>query len=286
MTKLRERMLHQMQLRRFSPRTQESYLQAVAGLAQYYHTPPDQLRAEQIQRYLLYLLTERQLAWSSCNVVLAGLRFFYTSTVPREDLRLALPPQKTRRTLPDVLSPAELERLFQQARPGQPRVVLMTTYAAGLRVSEVVRLRPRHIDSQRMVLRVEGGKGQVDRQTLLSPRLLDLLRAHWRCIGPAPWLFPGRDPDNHLAIETAQRYYTTAKRQAGIQRGQGIHTLRHCFATHLLEAGVDLRTIQALLGHQSLSTTMRYLRVTRHHVASVQSPFDLLVLPTEPRAER
>jgi site-specific recombinase XerD len=152
----------------------------------------------------------------------------------------------------------------------------MTTYAAGLRVSEVVRLKLTDIESDRMLIRVDQGKGRKDRYTLLSTRLLTELRAYWQLYRPAPWLFTGRDPHTSLPIGTAQKIYYHAKRRAEITHGQGIHTLRHCFATHLLEAGVDVRTIQMLLGHRSLDTTTRYLRITRQHLATLRSPFDLL----------
>jgi integrase/recombinase XerD len=152
----------------------------------------------------------------------------------------------------------------------------MTTYAAGLRVSEVVRLRLTDIESDRLLLRVEQGKGRKDRYPLLSTRLLTALRAYWQCYRPAPWLFTGRDPRTPLPIGTAQKISYHAKRTAGITHGHGIHTLRHCFATHLLEAGVDVRPIQMLLGHRSLDTTTRDLRITRQHLATIRSPFDLL----------
>jgi len=152
----------------------------------------------------------------------------------------------------------------------------MTTYAAGLRVSEVVRLRLTDIESDRLLLRVEQGKGRKDRYTLLSTRLLTELRAYWKCYRPTPWLFTGLDPHTPMPIGTAQKIYYHAKQRAGITHGHGIHTLRHCFATHLLEAGTDIRTIQMLLGHQSLDTTTQYLRITRQHLATIRSPFDLL----------
>jgi integrase/recombinase XerD len=178
--------------------------------------------------------------------------------------------------LPQVLSIAELQRLFPSTKNPRHRVLLMTTYAAGLRVSEVVRLKLTDIESDRMLLRVEQGKGRTDRYTLLSTRLLTELRAYWRLYRPAPWLFTGLDPHRPMPIGTAQKISYHAKRTARITHGHGIHTLRHCFATHLLEAGVDVRTIQMLLGHQALDTTTRYLRITRPHLATIRSPFDLL----------
>jgi integrase/recombinase XerD len=173
------------------------------------------------------------------------------------------------------MSVEELQRLFTSAANPRHRALLMTTYAAGLRVSEVVRLQPADIESDRMLIRVNQGKGRKDRYTLLSARLLAELRTYWKLYRPTAWLFPGKDATQPLPIATAQKLYYHAKRAAGITHGKGIHTLRHCFATHLLEAGVDLRTIQLLLGHRSIDTTTRYLHITRQHLAKVHSPFDL-----------
>jgi site-specific recombinase XerD len=275
-------MIHQMQLERLAPRTQEAYVAAVAGLAKFSRCAPDQLRPEQIRTYLHYLLVERQLAWSSCNQVACGLKFFYTKTLGWDPLHLNLPPRTRRSQLPHVLSPEELQRLFTSAKNPKHRALLMTTYAAGLRVSEVVHLQVTDIESDRGLIRVNQGKGRKDRYTLLSARLLAELRAYWKVERPKPWLFPGQDRDNPMPVLSAQRIYYRAKHTANLQHGKGIHTLRHSFATHLLEAGVDPRTIQLLLGHRSLDTTTRYLRVARTHLANIQSPFDLLRVETLP----
>jgi len=276
MTPLRTKMIHEMQLQRLAPKTQKAYVTAVAGLAKFYDCSPDRLSPEQIRTYLHHLLVERRLAWSSCNQAAAGLQFFYTKTLGWDVLHLHLPPRTGRSQLPQILSIEELQRLFTHARNPRHRVLLMTTYAAGLRVSEVVRLRLTDIESDRMLLRVDQGKGRKERYTLLSTRLLTELRAYWKCYRPTPWLFTGRAPQMPMPIGTAPKIYYHAKPRAGITHGQGIHTLRHCFATHLLEAGVDVRTIQMLLGHRSLDTTTRYLRMTRQHLATIRSPFDLL----------
>ncbi len=278
---LRKQMTDAMKLRRFSPRTERSYLAAVTALANYYHTPPDQLDFEKIKAYLLHLTVERSLSWSTCNVVVCALRFFYLEVVGWEQVSLPLPPRKKPKTLPVLLSRQELERLFACAGSPKYRVLLMTTYAAGLRVSEVVKLKPADIDSQRLMIRVEQAKGAKDRYTLLSPRLLEELRLYWKLYRPTTWLFPSsRDPHHQLHIGRAQKIYYEAKRRAGITRGHGIHTLRHCFATHLLEAGLDLRTIQSLMGHTAISTTMRYLQVR-----SFETRQDLLELLATPRSE-
>ena len=282
MKPLRQQMIYQMQLERLAPRTQEAYVAAVAGLAKYYGCSPDQLSPEQLRTYLHHLLVERQQAWSSCNQVACGLRFFYTKTLGWQPLQLNLPPRTSRSQLPHVLSAGELQRLFNSAQNPKHRALLMTTYAAGLRVSEVVHLQVTDIESERGLIRVNQGKGRKDRYTLLSARLLAELRAYWKRERSKPWLFPGQNRDRPMPIASAQRIYYQAKRAAKLQRGKGIHTLRHSFATHLLESGVDPRTIQLLLGHRSLDTTARYLRVARTHLANVQSPFDLLRVETIP----
>jgi site-specific recombinase XerD len=276
MTPLRAKMIRDMQLQRLAPQTQKAYVTAVTGLAKFYQCSPERLNPEQIRTYLHHLLVERHLAWSSCNQAAAGLKFFYTKTLGWDVLHLHLPPRTGRSQLPQILSIEELQRLFTHTKNPRHRALLMTTYAAGLRVSEVVRLKLTDIESERLLLRIEQGKGRKDRYTLLSTRLLTELRAYWKLYRPALWLFTGLDPQLPMPSGTAQKIYYQAKQRAGITHGHGIHTLRHCFATHLLEAGVDVRTIQMLLGHRALDTTTRYLRITRQHLTMIRSPFDLL----------
>ena len=194
-------------MQRLAPKTQKAYVTAVAGLAKFYQCPPDRLRPEQIRTYLHHLLVERHLAWSSCNQAAAGLKFFYTKTLGWNVLDLDLPPRTRPSQLPQILSIEELQRLFAHARNPRHRVLLMTTYAAGLRVGEVVRLKLTDIESERMLLRIEQGKGRKDRYTLLSARLLTELRAYWRLYRPAPWWFTGRDPQRPMPIGTAQKIY-------------------------------------------------------------------------------
>jgi len=209
--------------------------------------------------------------------VVCGLRFFYNKTLRRQSTRLAIPPCKQQHKLPEILSSQELERLFLYANNPKNRVLFMTAYSAGLRLGEVVRLKISHIDSSRMMIRVEQGKGNKDRYTLLSKLLLKELRSYWKLYRPKLWLFPGaRNPNKPMPDGTAQKAFTLTKAKAGIKKGKGIHTLRHCFATHLLEAGVDLRTIQMLMGHNSITTTMLYLQITRKRLDTVNSSFDLL----------
>ena len=278
MSDLSDSMVRDMQLRRFAGSTQETYLREVNRLAQHYHQSLDTIDQRQLQDYVLFLLTERQLAWSSVNVIVSALRFFYTMTLGRRDLTLAIPPRKHPQHLPEVLSAPELRRLFDLENP-KHRVLLMATYAAGLRVSEVARLKVTDIDSHRMMIRVEDGKGEKDRYTILSQRLLPELRAYWKIQRPPLWLFPGQKPGEPIGPRTAEKVFKEAKTRAAIRKSGGIHLLRHSFATHLLEAGVDIRTIQLLLGHASIGSTARYLQLTRKTLASLQSPLDLLDLP-------
>jgi integrase/recombinase XerD len=281
MTPLRAKMMQQMQLHRLAPGTQQLYAKAITDLACYYWRPPDQLTPDDIRAYLHHLLQERRLAWSTCNVTAAAIRFLYVETLDWSPFKLNLPPRPDHQRLPQVLSVDEVQRLFACILNPKHRALLMTTYSAGLRVSEVVRLQVTDIESDpgRMLIRVNQGKGNKDRYTLLSARLLQELRAYWHLERHKPWLFPGHDPKRHMPSGTAGKIYNRARRRAGIDHGSGIHTLRHCFATHLLDSGVDPRTIQVLLGHGSLKTTARYLHVSRQRLANVRSPLDLLCFP-------
>lgn len=279
MTPLRQKMIKEMKLRGFSVNTQQSYIDAVAGLAKHYHESPDRLDKEKVQTYLLYLMEDRKLSWSTSNVAISAFRFLYGETIGNDEMCLAIPPRKKQNQLPEILSAKELESLFASPSTPKHRTLLMTAYGGGLRVSEVVQLKLKDIHSERMMIRVEQGKGKKDRYTILSERLLKELRIYWRIYRPPVWLFPGKDLNKPMHKGTAQRIYYAAKNIAKIKRGRGIHTLRHCFATHMLEAGEDLRTIQMLMGHTSITTTMIYLQVTRKKLASSKSPLDLLEIP-------
>ena len=274
---LRTKMIEEMKLRNFSPRTEQSYVSAMVGLVKYYHQSPDQLTQEQIRSYLLHL-KERGLSPSSRNVAISGLKFFYHQILGWNEQQLFLPPRKGSWRLPEVLSPKEVERVLLAAVKLRDRCLLMTAYATGLRVSELVRLKVSDIDSSRMMVRVEQGKGRKDRYTILSPRLLSELRTYWKEHRSKSWLFPN-GKDGPISVNYSQRIYNWAKHKAGIQKGKGIHTLRHCFATHLLENGVDLVTIKTLLGHNSLQSTQRYLQIRQHKLTSTGSPLDLLRFP-------
>lgn len=286
MNPLRQSMIDEMKLRGFSSRTQQSYIDAVSGLARFYNASPERLNEEKVQAYLLHLMEERKLSWSSCNVAISGIRFFYGQTLDDISMCLAIPRRKKLNRLPEILSAEELGRLFGCALNLKHRILLMTTYAGGLRVSEVVRLKVNDIHSERMMIRVEQGKGRKDRYTILSKRLLEELRIYWREYRPSLWLFPSKDPNKPIHIATAQRIYYTAKKRAKIKRGKGIHMLRHCFATHMLEAGVDPRTLQVLMGHKSISTTMIYMQVTCKKLSSISSLLDLLNIPIGKRFEK
>ncbi len=277
MTPLRKRMIRELELRRKAPSTVTSYVKAVEELARYYRRSPDRISTEEIRDYMHFLIVGKKLSYSSCNHKIVAINFFFREVVRRKvDLRV---PMKRSGRLPEPLSREEVARLLDAAENQKHRVLMMTAYSAGLRVSELVRLKPQDIHSDRMLIRVNQGKGRKDRYTLLSERLLDELRAYWREFHPETWLFPNQARTDHMPTCTPARAFYRLKRRAGITHGHGIHTLRHSFATHLLEAGVDLRTIQILMGHTSLNTTVKYLHVTEKHLEQTKSPLDLLRLP-------
>jgi site-specific recombinase XerD len=267
-----------------SARTRESYLHAVAALTRYYRRPPDQLTDHEVQQYLRYLIEERQLAWSSCRVAVAGLRFFFEITLGRRRGEFTVPLPKGAQKLPEILSREEVARLLASTATLKHRVLLMTAYGGGLRIGEVVRLRGVDLDADRMLIRVEQGKGRKDRYTLLSRRLLEEVRHYVRVYQPTPWLFPQRGRAVPMDPSSALRIYHLAKARAGIVKAGGIHALRHAFATHLLESGTDIVTIQSLLGHSSIKTTLRYVHLSRHHGAEHASPLDQLPRDLVPSA--
>ncbi len=275
---LRDRMIEEMTLRNFAPTTQKAYVYSVIRLAKHYKRPPDQLDKEQIRSYLLHLTTERKLSPNTMTTMTAGLRFFYNETLGWDETKLFIPPRKKTSHLPEVFSPNEVVRLIDSARGLKQRVLLMSAYSAGLRLSELVNLELRHIDRERMTIRVEQGKDRKDRYTILSQTLLVELRRYWKRYRPSVWLFLNRAKNGPLSKNQAQHIYNQAKKRAGLRKGRGIHTLRACFATHLLEAGEDLRKIQLLLGHSSILSTQRYLRLRQQTLGSTVSPLDLLNL--------
>lgn len=278
MTPLRRRMIDDMTLRNFTRSTIDAYVRCVARFARSFHCPPDRLGREHVRSYLLHLLQERHVSHSYYKLTRCALRFFYQETLGRDDVPAGLAPVKQPRILPVVLGPDELARFFAAVGNLKHRALLMTAYAAGLRVSEVTRLRVADIDSDRMVIRVRHAKGQKDRYVMLSPRLLEILRAYWKAARPADFLFPGAAPDRPLTTGSVRKICSRACAAAGLGKHVTVHTLRHSFATHLLESGTDLRTIQVLLGHNSFSTTARYVHVATASIPSTKSPFDRLDL--------
>jgi len=275
MSELRTRMIRDMALREFSPRTHESYVAAVVKLAKHYRRAPDQLTDEEVQRYLAYLIQERQLSWSTCSQAAHAFRFLYHVTLGRPRTEFHVPAPKQPQQLPDILSREEVWSLLRACSHPWHRLLLATTYAAGLRVSEVVALKVTDLDTDRMTIHITLGKGAKDRFVPLSPRLLQDFRTYWRIQPPRVWLFANRQGTRPIDITVAQKLYTFAMLRAGIHKRGGIHALRHAFATHLLEAGRDLATVQHLLGHRHLSTTARYIHVTQSRVLTTGSPLDL-----------
>ena len=280
MTSLRRRMLEDMQVRQLSPGTQQTYVETVARFARHFGRSPAHLGLEDIRAYQVHLTNERRLAPSSLVVAVSALRFLYRVTLRKrwvfED---GIPVPKKPRSLPVVLSPEEVVQFLDGVKAVKHHAILTTCYAAGLRISEAVRLTVSAIDSQRMVLRVAQGKGRKDRYVMLSPKLLEVLRAWWRVDRPRHWLFPGGRPEKPITRKAVQLACRRAVRRAGLAKPVSPHALRHAFAVHLLEAGTDLRTIQLLLGHRSLQTTARYLQVATSTVCSTASPLDLLPRP-------
>ena len=283
---LRQRMLDALQLRGMSPRTQETYVDAVARLARHYDRSPALLSADEVQAYLLYLLRERHLARASLNLYGCAFRFLYRTVLALDGETFQIPLGPAPQALPEVLAREELARLFDSACHAKARSFLQLAYGTGLRVSELCHLRVEHIDSHadRMCIHVVQGKGAKDRFVPLSPDTLAVARAWWQVARPRGWLFTSqRDPKLALDICVAQRWYRRACAHAGITKRGGIHTLRHCYATYLLEAGVDLHNLQQWLGHSHISTTMRYLHLARPDApdAARRQPLALLSsLPT------
>jgi site-specific recombinase XerD len=277
MTPLRQKMVKAMELRNLSKNTQRYYLSAVIGLSGYYQQSPDKLTQEMIEDYVLYLKNDRGNTPGTCATIVAGLRFFYNHVADRQvpiDYRFS----NKRRKLPTVLTQEEIWRIIDAPKNLKHRLILMATYSAGLRASEVAELKPDHIDSKGMLIKVERGKGGKQRYTILSVRLLKELRRYYKTCQPQPYLFPSsykHRKDQPLTYPSVRSIYEKARKKAGIKKGVGIHTLRHSFATHLLEAGYDIRRIQVLMGHRRLSTTMIYLHVSRKTLSKIPSPLDL-----------
>ena len=277
MTPLRKKMVDDMTVRGLADNTIKSYTRSVIGLSRHYGRSPEHISAPEVQNYLLFLHTERHLSWASCNCIRNGIRFLYRITLGIPNTNFYVPSAKQPSRLPEILNQEELARLFAAATNLKHRALLMTAYAAGLRSSELIHLRGTDIDSGRMLLRINQGKGNKDRTVPLSPRLLKELRDYWRRTRPADILFPSRN-GRHLSRKGPHYIYHTTKRKAGIKKSGGIHTLRHCYATDLLEAGVALQTIQRRLGHTSVRTTMTYLKLAQDRNGDISSPLDQLAV--------
>lgn len=287
MTPLRRRMLEDMQIRNFSQNTQDTYLLQVGLFARHFSKSPEVLGPEEIRTYQVYLTNEKQLAPGSVLIATAALRFLYSVTLKKDwDVEHVIPAPKKPQTLPVVLSPEEVRQFLSCVSRRKARTVLTVCYAAGLRISEAIALKPTDIDSQRMTIRVAQGKGQKDRYVMLSEQLLDILRDWYRVARPQSWLFPGVIPGSHITRDGIGDACKRGVQRSGLSKPVTPHSLRHAFAVHLLEYGTDLRVIQLLLGHRSLSTTARYLRLATSKVCATRSPLDLLPRPLPPEPSK
>lgn len=276
MTPLRCRMIEDMDLMELEPNTQTAYLCAVTQFAEFFGKSPEQLGREEIRTFLLHLVREKKVSRSTYRQKLAAIRLLYRTTLGKDFIVEGIHHSKSGRKLPVVLSMDEVEDFLSALSSLKYRAIFMTVYSAGLRVSEVVSLRITDIDSKRMVIRIQQSKGGKDRYVMLSKRLLLVLREYWKAARPKDYLFPGRSPGRHLSRHSVWQMCKRAMHRAGITKNISTHTMRHSFATHLLENGTDLRTIQILLGHRNLNTTAIYTHVSRKHLESTPSPLDLL----------
>lgn len=282
-TPLRQRMIDDMKVRNMAALTQAAYVRAVKNFAAFHGKSPDKLSFEDVRTYQLHLLS-RGLQPQTLNQIICALRFFYAVTLRKPEAKTELPLARRADTLPAVLSPAEVVRFLSAVADVKYRAAFATIYAAGLRVSELVALTIGDIDSARMVIHVRQGKGSKDRFVMLSEHLLTILRAYWRSERPQGWLFPGPDPEQPITTRSLQRACRATAEAAGLGKTVTAHTLRHCFATHLLEQGVDIRVIQDLLGHRHITATSRYARVAINTIRQIQSPLEHLKFGTSPPA--
>ncbi len=278
MTPLRKRFIEDMQLRGLAPTTQRSYVHYVAEFAKYFRLSPEHLDLEAVRQYELYLLQERKLSPESINTFVSAIQFLYLETLEMPWGKNCFPRQKRTEKQPVVLSPEEVVQFFRHVPSLKYRAALMTCYGAGLRIGETVALKVSDIDSQRMLLRVQAGKGGKDRTVTMGPRLLKILRMYWRSARPRNWLFPSWHDCKHMTGSALAQACRDAWKESGLTKRVTAHTLRHSFATHLLENGTDIRVIQVLLGHSRIDTTARYTRVSPRTIGKTASPLDLLPL--------
>ena len=274
MGRLREQMKGDLELRGLSPETQKIYLYYITNFSRYFNRSPYHLGKREIKEYLLYLLREKKASASTVNLCYSALKFLYARTLKRDEIMEKIPRLRSTKKLPVVLERQEVESLFSVTSNLKHRAILMLIYSSGLRLREASHLKVSDIDSKRMVLRIRQGKGRKDRYTLLSTLALEVLRKYWCHCRPKEWLFPGRLSDKPLSVRSIQRVFKKARTLAGITKPATVHTLRHSFATHLLEQGTDLYRIQLLLGHRSLKTTAIYLHVSRKELVRIVSPLD------------
>ena len=285
MTPLRQRMIDDMRMRRMSPRTIDTYIYHVANFASFFGKSPQLITTEEVRRCQLHLINEKHVSWSAYNQVVCALRFLYRITLKMDTVVPDIPFPRTEHKLPVILSTDEVLRFLSSITSLKYRAILMTAYAAGLRLSEVINLKVSDIDSGRMVIRIQQGKGRKDRYVMLSPVRLPVLRRYWRAARPTSWLFPSKVPGQPISDSAIQKACKRAARDAGLTKDVTVRMLRHCFATHLLEAGANIRLIQTLLGHNSVHTTERYTHVSTDTVCATPSPLDLLALPAEVDAD-
>lgn len=280
MTILRQRMIEDMQVRNLSLNTQKSYVQQISLFARHFQKSPEALDPDHIRTYQLYLANDKKLSTQSIHTAVSAIRFLYKVTLKKDwQIDDAIPLPKIQKRLPIVLSPDEVVHFLKCVNGIKHRAILTACYASGLRVSEVIHLKAGSIDSRRMVIRVEHGKGGKDRYVMLSPKLLEILRSYWMATHPKEWLFPGAHPARSISREAVECACQKAHRLSRLSKPVTPHSLRHAFAVHLLESGTDLRIIQLLLGHRSLSTTARYLRIATSKICATSSPLDLLPHP-------
>ncbi len=281
MGRLHDRMDRELRIRGYAENTRKSYIGNMRCFVRHFMRPPDELTAEHVKQYQLFLTKEKQVSWSTFNVHVCAIRFFYREVLRVEWDIEQIPYQKRGRRLPVVLSGEEVYALLDATKNLKHRALLMTLYSAGLRASEALHLQLVDIDSGRMMIRVDQGKGRKDRYVMLSEKLLLALRRYWREYQPALWLFPGQDPSLPLTRGSLEKLFTCAKERTGIRKHISPHSMRHSFATHLLERGVNIRVIQRLLGHRSLRSTEIYTHVAESYVRDTKSPLDDLLPDVE-----
>ncbi|MCP4648557.1 MAG: tyrosine-type recombinase/integrase [PVC group bacterium] len=277
MGKLRDQMIMEMELRNHSPKTIKAYIRHVKNFTRLFNKSPAEMGTDEIRKYLHHLKKEKKVSWSNINIAYCGLKFFYTKVLHRRWDVEHIPRPRGEKRLPNILAQSELQRIFDATTNLKNCAMLMVTYSGGLRVSETSHLKITDIDSQRMLIRIAGAKGNKDRYTLLSKVALNKLRHYYKIYRPTDWLFEGKNKNNPISDGTIQKVFRKAKKKAGIKKPATVHTLRHSFATHLMEAGVDIFTIQRLLGHAYLKTTSTYIHVERKRLQDIINPLDRMM---------